>query len=173
MRAVQNEEIQTTKSAQTPRSCFSLHAFGTVPKRSERSFFTCSSLFSCEVWSWRASATQNASLAVMCSTMCPRTVQRLPLSRQWRWWDNLWERKQDIFWLELGKEGGGRGGTLQLLPSISVNWKGLSPDSCWYFLMEISPIDRVTDGVYRHGTADTLWDNEKMPKVAICSVAVC
>lgn len=39
--------------------------------------------------------------------------------------------------------------------------------------MEISSIDRDTDGVYRHGTADTLWDYEKMPKVAICSVAVC
>lgn len=86
--------------------------------------------FSCEVWRRRASVTQNTSLAVTCNTTCPRTVQRLPLSRQWRWWDNLWERKQDIFWPELGKEGGGRGGTLQLLPSISVNWKGLSPDSC-------------------------------------------
>lgn len=27
--------------------------------------------------------------------------------------------------------------------------------------MEISSIDRDTDGVYRHGTGDTLWDNEK------------
>ena len=68
--------------------------------------------------------------------------------------------------------GGGRGRTLPLLRSISVNGKGLSPDSCWYFLMEITSIDRDTDGVERHGSADTLWDNEKMPKVAICSVAV-
>lgn len=37
--------------------------------------------------------------------------------------------------------------------------------------MEIASIDRATDGVCRHGPVDTLWENERTPKVAICSEA--
>lgn len=149
MDAMQGGNVQEIAAASTRHpGLFLLMTPRSSAHREAESFLPCSSLYYCPVREWKGSRDPKYKLVPHGQHHKPGDHPGAPPEHAVEA-DGIisGQENKTFFWLELGKKGGGWRGTLPLLPSILVNWKGLSPDSCWYFLMEISSIDRDTDGV--------------------------